>query len=147
MLTWWLFLVPLNVKQWKVAKSVFWLQPGNASLLFKLNTGIVNLLLSLSWQNIFLHYLRLNQHLTLTLPHDLSFLNGTIFLHKWIIFKTSDLQHSNKKSFEPRPHFRFDKGHLWAIEQWGGKCGDSVDGRGMPVCAYFQLNAKLNSNL
>ena len=28
----------------------------------------------------------------------------------------------------------------------GGKCGDSVDGRGMPVCAYFQLNAKFTSN-
>ena len=29
----------------------------------------------------------------------------------------------------------------------GGKCGDSVDGRGMPVCAYFQLNAKFTSNI
>ena len=29
----------------------------------------------------------------------------------------------------------------------GGKCGDSVDGRGMPVCAYFQLNAKFTSNV
>ena len=28
----------------------------------------------------------------------------------------------------------------------GGKCGDSVDGSGMPVCAYFQLNAKFTSN-
>ena len=29
----------------------------------------------------------------------------------------------------------------------GGKCGDSVDGSGMPVCAYFQLNAKFPSNI
>ena len=29
----------------------------------------------------------------------------------------------------------------------GGKCGDSVDGRGMPVCAYFQLNAKFTFNI
>ena len=37
-------------------------------------------------------------------------------------------------------------GLLWAIEQLG-KCGDSVDGGGMLVCAYFQLNAKFTSNI
>ena len=31
-------------------------------------------------------------------------------------FKLSTVQHSCQKPFEPRPHFRFHLGHLWAIE-------------------------------